>query len=202
MSSLARLLRSPLGYGLAALLFAFELGVVWLMLHPQVPDTYRAYYIDRTTTCLDQPVSGTYRFQTLVPFLPGAAETGKPLRVCGWEGPAGDGLHAVGTSARLRFSGTAPDGTTRLRADLSAVTRRGEVQPQTVIVVIDGVEAARWDVTSADPSTFTAMLPAGSLADGRLEVEFRLPQAVKMGPTDPDTRWRSVRLLAVGVLAG
>lgn len=202
MSSLARLLRSPLAYVLAALLFAFELAVVWLMLHPNVSADFRAYYIDRSTTCLNQPVAGTYRFQTLLPALPGGADALKPIRVCGWEGPAGDGLHAVGTSARLRLIGDPPPGTARLRADLTAVARQGEVQPQSVIVVIDGTEAARWDVTSLDAATFTAELPLGSLDDGRLEIEFRFPDAVRMGPTDPDTRWRSIRLQSVGVFAG
>lgn len=198
MSSLARLFRSPLGYVLAALIFAFEIGVAWLMIHPDVPADYRAYYIDRSTTCLNQPVAGTYRFETLVLFSPGTADIGKPLRVCGWEGPAGDGLHAVGTSSRLRLVGDAPADVTRLRAQLTAVARKGEVQPQTVIVMIDGTESARWDVTSLDPATFTADLPPGSLDDGRLEIEFRYPGAVKMGPTDPDTRWRSIRLVSIG----
>ena len=59
----------PIAYGVVALAIAFELLVVWWMLHPQVPADYRAYYIDETTTCLNQPVSGDYVLGTKVSFL-------------------------------------------------------------------------------------------------------------------------------------
>lgn len=48
-------------YILVAIVALFELGVVWLMLHPNVTPDYRAYYIDKTTTCLNQPVTASTR---------------------------------------------------------------------------------------------------------------------------------------------
>ena len=95
-------------YLLVGLVALFELGVFWLMLHPDVPPDYRAYYIDKTTTCLNQPVSGAYTLGTVIPFTPEGRDAAEPVRVCGWEGPTGDGTHAVGTSSRVRFTYSKP----------------------------------------------------------------------------------------------
>lgn len=203
MSSAAISPRSRVGlaiYASAALLFALEAGVVWLMLHPNVPEDFRAYYIDRTTTCLNQPVSGAYAFGTTVSFLPEGVDVAKPLRVCGWEGPAGDGTHAVGTSSRLRFVGTASSGPQVLQLELAAVTKDGVVQPQRVDVVVDGEPVGQLRVDEAEPDVFSLALPADVTADGHVEMLLEFPDAVRMGRTDPDTRWRSVKLTSAGVV--
>lgn len=187
-------------YVAAAALFAFELGVVWLMLHPVVPADFRAYYIDRTTTCLNQPVAGTYAFGSVVSFLPDGIEAARPLRVCGWEGPAGDGTHAVGTSSRLRFVGAAPAGPQILQLEMAAVTKSGAVQPQRVVVSIDGQPAGELLLEAADSQFHSLALPPGSADDGRVEVTLAFPDAVRMGRTDPDTRWRSTKLQSAGIL--
>ena len=67
-----------LAYSIVALAIAFELTVVWLMLHPQVPDDYRAYYIDHTTTCLNQPVSGDYVLGETVSFRSDGRNEARP----------------------------------------------------------------------------------------------------------------------------
>jgi hypothetical protein len=187
-------------YALAALLFAFEAFVVWLMLNPDVPEDFRAYYIDRTTTCLNQPVPGTYRFGTLVDFTSDGREQAMPLRVCGWEGPAGDGTHAVGTSSRLRFRGKPQPGAHQLLLDLAAITRAGEPQPQRVEVTVDGEPVATLEVTDPEPQSFTLPVPRDALADGTVELILGFPDAVRMGPTDPDTRYRSVKLTRAGIV--
>ncbi len=185
---------------LAAALFAFEAGVVWLMLHPDVPEDFRAYYIDRSTTCLNQPVPGTYAFGTVVDFTSDGREQAMPLRVCGWEGPAGDGTHAVGTSSRLRFRGEPQPGSHALVLDLAAITRDGEPQPQRVEVLIDADLTATLDVALPEPQSFSLPVPEDALADGTLELILRFPDAVQMGPTDPDTRYRSVKLTRAGLV--
>ena len=82
--------RSPLAlgaYALAALLALTELAVLWQALHPAVSADYRAYYIDRTTTCLPQPVTGDYVLGKELNFRAEGDET-RELRPCGWTGPA------------------------------------------------------------------------------------------------------------------
>ncbi len=187
-------------YALAGLLFAAEAAVVWLMLNPDVPEDFRAYYIDRSTTCLNQPVPGTYAYGTVVDFTSDGREQAMPLRVCGWEGPAGDGTHAVGTSSRLRFRGDPQPGSHDLVLDLAAVTRDGEPQPQRVDVVVDGDLVTTLAVTKPEPQSFRLPMPDTAIADGTVELILAFPDAVRMGPTDPDTRYRSVKLTRAGIV--
>ena len=58
------------GYALTAMLLAAYAVVMWWVINPTVPTSYRAYYIDQTTTCMNQPVPGTYTLGTIVSFLP------------------------------------------------------------------------------------------------------------------------------------
>ena len=188
-------------YALTAMLLAAYAVVMWWVIHPTVPASYRAYYIDQTTTCMNQPVPGTYTLGTIVSFLPEGGDAAKPLKPCGWEGPAGDGTHAVGTSARLRFNWTeAATGPLTLSLDLLAITRAGTVVPQTVDVVVNDEKVATLDVISDTGQQFDIPLPMELVGEGRADVVLEFPDAVQMGPTDPPTRWRSIKLLSAGVV--
>lgn len=188
-------------YALTILLLAAYAVVMWWVINPDVPVDYRAYYIDQTTTCMNQPVPGTYTLGTVISFLPDGNEAAKPLKPCGWEGPTGDGTHAVGTSSRLRFNWTeAATGLLTLSLDMLAITRSGTVMPQTVDVVVNGESVASLDVTSGTGQHFEVKLPADLVAEGRADVVLEFPDAVQMGQTDPPTRWRSIKLLKAGVV--
>lgn len=192
---------SPLrlgAYVLVGLVALFELGVVWLMLHPDVPPDYRAYYLDKTTTCLNQPVSGSYMLGTVIAFTPEGKDAAKPIRVCGWEGPTGDGTHAVGTSARLRFTYAEPATALILQLSMVAVQKGGHLIPQRVEIVANGTPLDTVSLNAPTPQQFSLPLPAP--AGGKLELEFRFPDAVQMGPTDPDNRLRSIKLLSAALL--
>ena len=183
-------------YAAVAVVIAVEIVVAWLMLHPDVPADYRAYYIDKTTTCLNQPVSGDYALGTTVSFRSERRELARPLRVCGWEGPAGDGTHAVGTSSRLRF--TVPPGVERplhLALELVAVKRDGHPS-QRVDVTANGVALGSTTVLPGNPKTLELEVPAAIAREGTLEVELHFPDAIRMSPSDSDTRLRSIKLLS------
>ncbi|WP_439603151.1 hypothetical protein [Devosia sp.] len=185
-------------YILCGLVALFELGVVWLLLHPDVPPDYRAYYIDKTTTCLNQPVSGSYSLGAVIPFTPEGKDAAKPIRVCGWEGPTGDGTHAVGTSARLRFAYAEPATALTLHLSMVAVEKSGHLMPQRVEIVANGTLLDTVSLNAPTPQQFSLALPAP--ADGRVELELRFPDAVQMGATDPDNRLRSIKLLSAALL--
>lgn len=192
---------SPLRLGaylLVGLVALLELGVVWLMLHPDVPADYRAYYIDKTTTCLNQPVTGSYTLGATVHFTPEDKDAAKLIRVCGLEGPTGDGNHAVGTSARLRFVYAEPATALTLQLAMVAIEKGGNVMPQRVEIVANG--ALLDTVTLDQPTPQQVSLPLAAPTDGRLELELRFPDAVQMGPTDPDNRLRSIKLLSAALL--
>lgn len=186
-------------YLLVAALGAFELLVLGLVLNPDVPPDYRAYYIDATTTCLNQPVSGDYP-GGVISFLPEGRALAKPLKVCGWEGPAGDGTHAVGTSSRLRFVVREALADPALMLDLIAVNKPG-IPTQRVNILVNGQHLDDVIVGPQEPTTVTLPLPPELVAEsgGRYDVTLEFPDATKMGQTDPRTRWRSIKLLAAGI---
>ena len=185
-------------YGAAVLLAGFELFTAWQAIHPHVPDTYRAYFIDQTTTCLDQPVTGDYAFGTLVSFRSGGEKQMKPLRVCGFEGPVGNGLHAVGESSRLRFKLPADARGLSLMLEMSAVdfAKSG----QRVNVVANGQSLGIADVQTGPEQRFSFAVPDTALvANHLLEVELKYPEAVRVDPQDSNTRKRSIKLTAGSV---
>ena len=200
MSELARPLKLG-AYALTALLLAGYALVLWWAAHPAVPENYRAYYIDQTTTCMNQPVPGTYSIGTIVSFLPEGTDAARPLKPCGWEGPAGDGTHAVGTSSRLRFVWSEPTGDPlNLSLDLIAIRKAGQPMPQRVDVVVNDEHVTTLSVGADTPQHFNVRLPGYLVQPGRAEVLLEFPDAVRMGPTDPPTRWRSIKLLSAGLL--
>jgi hypothetical protein len=187
----------PALYGLAALIGLFELGVTWMSLHPDVPADYRAYYIDATTTCLNQPVSGAYAQGTRIPFTSGHEKLITPLRVCGWEGPAGDGLHAVGESARLRLKLLGSAQNVTLRLEMVAVDFAGSAG-QPVDVVVNGSKIGRAEVKPGTPQEFSFTVPDAALGPRKLlDVELAFPKAIRVDPQDSNTRKRSIKLVAV-----
>ena len=193
--------KSPLrllAYGVVALAICFELLVVWWMLHPQVPDDYRAYYIEHSTTCLTQPVSGAYGLGTMVSFRSEGNAAAKPLRVCGWSGPAGDGTHALGQTSRLRFA--LPAGTTgplQLALELVAIKRDGHPS-QRVVISVNGTEMTTATALTGEPLKVALAIPAAMIAaqPDRIELALDFPDAVRMGPNDSNTRMRSIKLLS------
>lgn len=186
-------------YAAAGLVALFELAVAWLSLHPHVPSDYRAYYIDQTTTCLNEPVSGAYAFGTRVSFRGDGAKLVKPLKVCGWEGPVGDGLHAVGESARLRFAllGSAHD--MQLMLEMVAVDMSGETG-QEVDVLANGSKVGTVRVMTGEPQSFSFALPDSAFATTHvLDLELAFPEAIRPSPQDSATRKRSIKLTAAQV---
>ncbi|MDB5506430.1 MAG: hypothetical protein JWR75_1068 [Devosia sp.] len=188
-------------YALAALAAAFEMWALWGALHPNVSADYRAYYIDHTITCLNQAVSGSYQLGALIDFTSPGREAAMPLRVCGWEGPAGDGTHAVGESSRLRFTFDAPVQPLRFVAEMVAVDRAG-ASGQRVEIVINGESIETVTVPTGRVEKFTVDLPPALIAaaDGRFDVELFYPQAILMSPSDNNTRKRSIKLVSAGIL--
>ncbi len=185
-------------YGVAALVLAFELFTAWQGIHPHVAPSYRAYFIDQTTTCLDQPVSGDYAFGTTVSFRSGGEVQMKPLRVCGFEGPVGNGLHAVGESSRLRFKLPPDVSNLDLMLEMSAVdfAKNG----QTVDVVANGTDLGTVHVDTGPEQRFHISVPGTALGGTHvLEIELKYPDAIRVDPQDSNTRKRSIKLTAGSV---
>ena len=187
--------RSPLAlgaYALAAIFALFELAILWQALHPNVSDDYRAYYIERTTTCLPQPVTGAYVLGTELDFRSEGDET-RELRSCGWTGPVGDGTHSVGQTSRLRFAVNAP-GPLTLMLELTGVTLPGPRQ-QRVMVSANGISLGRAMVIPGRTGRFSFPLPASAIVNGRADITLDLPDAVTTSPGQSNVRKRSIKLV-------
>jgi hypothetical protein len=178
---------------------AAELAITWLALHPNVSDNYRAYYIDQTTTCLDKPVSGQYVIGSTVSFMPDDQTSARKLRVCGWDGPAGDGTHSVGTASMLRFAvpEVVPDGLV-LSMMLAAIAAPDQ-RDQHIVLTGNGLplgEAIIPDSTQRllEFPVSAEMLAAGA---GQLDITISYPTATEMTPRDSLTHYRSIKLMSV-----
>ena len=193
--------RSPLAlgaYALAAILALLELAVLWQAVHPNVSDAYRAYYIDRTTTCLAQPVTGAYTLGTEIDFRSGGSDT-RELRPCGWDGPVGDGMHSIGQTSRLRFNVGRPQALT-LMLELVGVTLNGSIE-QTVVVSANGVPLGTLTVPSEQAERFTLALPPEAIAaDGTTDIQLDFPDAVNPNGRTANTHWRAVKLSAAALM--
>ena len=192
--------RSPLtlgAYALAAVLALFELTILWQALNPNVSADYRAYYIDRTTTCLPQPVTGEYTLGTELDFRSEGDET-RELRPCGWTGPAGDGTHSVGETSRLRFAVDA-NGPLTLMLELTGVTLPGPAQ-QRVLISANGQDIGEIAVTPDKTERFAISIPASALDDdGFVDIRLDYPDAISPGKRVSNTYWRSVKLTAASL---
>lgn len=192
--------RSPAGlalYALAALLAIAEIVVLWQALHPRVSDAYRAYYIDRTTTCLPQPVTGAYTLGTEIDFTSKGEDT-RELRPCGWEGPAGDGMHAVGESSRLRFA-VSEQRDLVLMLELSGVTLDGATEQNVDVSVGDSV-VGRAVLKPGQTRRFSFPVPAAAIVDGHADIELAYPDAISPRPGTANAYWRSIKLGAAALL--
>lgn len=183
-------------YALAALLALVELAVLWQTLHPRVSDDYRAYYIDRTTTCLPQPVTGTYALGTELDFRSGGSET-RELRPCGWDGVAGDGTHSIGEASRLRFAVDTPQGLT-LTLDLTASTLDGPPQ-QRVEISAGATPIGEALVASDKTDRFTFAIPASAVVDGFVDILLDYPYAIAPRPGIANNYWRAIKLVSASL---
>ncbi|KKB06904.1 hypothetical protein VE25_20785 [Devosia geojensis] len=201
MSEAKRFSREDLwAYAAVALVVAIELVVLWRALNPGAGGEYRAYYIDKTTTCLPQPMTGEYKIGRIVSFRPDGVEAALELKPCGWEGPAGDGTHSVGETSRLRFAVDPDAPPLDLVLELVAVDLPGPAL-QRVRVSANGEGLGEISVPRDPARRVSLPIPAAALA-GRTVVDIALdfPDAVRAYPGAPDTRKRAIKLLAAGLV--
>ena len=176
-----------------------ELYVTWLALHPHVSANYRAYYIDETTTCLDKPVSGRYALGDTVSFMPDDQAAARGIRVCGWDGPAGDGTHSVGTISRLRFAIDEPLVDHLILQFHLAAIAAPDHRSQRIVLTGNGVPLGEATIPDSVETTVEFQVPRAALDKhfGWLDVVVAYPTATEMTPRDSNTHYRSIKLMSV-----
>lgn len=183
-------------YPAAALLAAAELLILWLALNPDVHPDYREFYIDRTTTCLNRPLAGTYELGETVSFRPDGAKKSQELKVCGWTDPAGDGSHSLGEMSRLRIAVDRAEfpGDLLLSLELAPVLRP-DAPRQDVLVSVNGTTLHRAVLTSPEPRMVSVRIPRHVIGTaGPLEIRLDYPMSLSTGWLASNTRDRAVKL--------
>lgn len=193
---------APLFYGLALLIALAELGIVWLMLHPSADKDYADFYIHHITTCLNQPKAGPYVLGEVTSFASEGYGPGAAMRICGWDGPAGDGLHSVGTTSRLRLSFAPIESDGLLRISLTGVDP-GTAPEHRFDLMANGTKVATLAVEKSKTRAFSVPLPKAVLAaePGVLDLVFAYHDAVRVGPDDTDGQRRTIKLLSLQLTA-
>ncbi len=184
---------------LIVLLIAFEASVAVLALNPQVPERFRAFFIERTTDCWPIEVSGHYTLGEKVSFMPGAPGT-RDLTVCGWSQPTVEGTWAQGPEARLRFAVDPPKVPLNLELEiLGFVTVKQLVQR--IVVNVNGRALTTLVLQNGTPGRQIIRIPpaVAALGNGKIEVTFLFPDAVtpQSQGLGSDRRRLAARLLSV-----
>ena len=182
-------------YALVACIAAVELAILLMALNPTAGPSYREYYIDKTTTCLDREVDGSYTLGETYSFLSGGGEKPGKLKVCGWSGPAGNGTHAIGRNTRLRAVVPPFEGGLVATIELSA-NLIPPVTAHRVEISVNGVPAASETITSTENQVVKFAVPEAALARSRtrLDFDFTFPDAYQTRPLAADTTLRGMRL--------
>jgi hypothetical protein len=159
-------------YALAAVLAGSEIVILALALNPDVHADYRAFYVDRTTTCLNRDAIGGYTPGQTVSFRRDGAKQAAGIKVCGWSGSAGDGTHSLGETSRLRVRIPPLGHGLKATLQMVAVIRPPQIT-QRVVISVNGVRAHEVTLSSKEPQTVSFVIPHAALADAKqLEIVF------------------------------
>jgi hypothetical protein len=188
----------------AVLFGGFELYVLWLAFNPNVDDDYRAYYIDRSSSCFPREASvatGYYPLGEPVTFVPGrngyARDT---LRWCGFIAANNQGIRTFGDYGILRLKFDMPD--EDLLLSFSSFTNAGSKDlPQEAGVVVNGEKLATLTFTSSKRVEGNVLIPeaVAKKGDSGLEIRFEVP---RIGPpgTNSEPVTLQLRLQALRVV--
>jgi hypothetical protein len=189
------------GYLVAVLLAGAEIVILGLALNPQVHPDYRAFYIDRTTTCLNRDRAGSVILGETVSFryLTGQPERMKraeDMKVCGWTGAVGDGTHSLGETSRLRakIAGVRDD----LLATLDmAPVLRPPLSAQRVVISANGVRVYEATLAADAPQELSFAIPNTVLVDSEeLDIALDYPDSIRQTPVASNVYDRAIKLVS------
>ncbi|TIS60956.1 MAG: hypothetical protein E5W93_09485 [Mesorhizobium sp.] len=184
----------PGGYALAGALAAAEIAILALALNPNVNDDYRAYYIDKTTTCLNRDAIGRYTPGRTVSFRSDGAREATGMRVCGWSGPVADGTHSLGESSRLRLALPPLRDGLRATLELAAVIRPSRTS-QRIVISANDVEVHRLTLSGSAPTIVSFVIPHAVLAGkATLDMRFDYPDGIPQSADASNIYNRAIKL--------
>lgn len=189
---------------IVALIAAFDLVVLYMVLNPRVADDYRAYYIDRSASCFPRITSGYYPLGAPVSFAPGRnGYLRDTIRWCGFMAPTNVGIKSFGDYGILKLKFQVPDSDLLLTFS-SWVNSSADKPPRDVQVVVNGERLQTLTYTTALRLNGRIVVPAwlAKKGDGGLEIKFEVPRIGPPGTnSEPVTLQLRLEALRVSVLA-
>lgn len=185
------------GYALAASLASAEAAILAVALNPRVDADYRAFYIDRTTTCLNRDSSARYLFGETISFRRDGEKRATGFKVCGWSGPAGDGTHSLGENSRLRLELPGVGTTVVATLELTPVLRPPQFE-QRVRFLVNGIVAGEIRLKGPETRMVSFAVPSAALAHGSiLDVTLQYPDAMPPNRSASDIYKRAIKLISL-----
>ncbi|MBI4920972.1 MAG: hypothetical protein HY834_04435 [Devosia nanyangense] len=189
---------------IVALIAAFDLVVLYMVLNPRVADDYRAYYIDRSASCFPRIASGYYPLGAPVSFVTGRNGYQRDtIRWCGFMAAKTDGIKSFGDYGILKLKFPVPDNDLLLTFS-SWVNSSADKPPRDVQVVVNGERLETITYTTARRVNGRFVIPAwlAKRGDGGLEIKFEVPRIGPPGTnSEPVTLQLRLEALRVSVLA-
>ncbi|MER9301911.1 hypothetical protein [Mesorhizobium sp. M0496] len=190
------------GYAIAAVLAVSEIIILALALNPNVDADYRAYYIDRTTTCLNRDAVGTYTLGQTVSFRSDGAKQAAGMTVCGWSGAVADGTHSLGETSRLRLEIPLLRNGLTATLQMSAVIRPPQIT-QRVMISVNGARVHDVTLSGKEPKTISFTIPHAAFASAKiLEMTFDYRDGIPPSPAASNIYKRSIKLVSFRLDAG
>ena len=193
-----------------ALIAIFDAAVLYMLLFPHVSDDYRAYYIDRSSSCFPRVITGYYPLGEPISFIQGRSGYKRDsIRWCGFMPPTNTGVRSFGDYGIFRVITKLPDDD--LLLTFSSWGNTDSSKPERdVDVVVNGEKVGMLAFKSAKRINGKMVIPrqvarlGGEDAKGNsiIEIKFVVPRTGPPGTnSEPQTlqlRLEAMRLVPVG----
>jgi hypothetical protein len=192
-------------YAVAALIVAFEVGVLLTAVHPDVAEEYADYYISRSSDCWATAASGSIPLNVTLGLVGGPnpwPPVARHVLVCGWIGPLVVGTWSHGPTSRLRLRlDPVPWADVLLHLELKPLVV-AEHPMQRAEFLANGQPIGRLEFTETSDAHQAIRLSARLIAasnDGLVDIEIHLPDAIspKALGVATDNRRLAIRLLSM-----
>lgn len=186
-------------WGAFAVVAAFEAAVLVMIATPQVSADYHAYFIERSTQCWPQNVSGEIELGRELSFLKADRENGaRNVLECGWNLGYDNGVWSNGPESRLRFK--VPGGAARLAMTLYPYTTETHLQ-QSVEIWAGKWQLARLVLLTDSMRRHEVNIPPEAIDGDELLLTLRFPDATspRLQGQGTDRRSYGARLVSLVV---
>ena len=189
--------KSPIKYGLSAMLVLFYTGALWIVLHPNVTPEYQSYYIDKTSHCFHSRPASNLAFMGKIRF-----GSNRPAQSCttliqGWSWQEPWGTWSDGPFSDIDFI---IDSDVHKNATLKFhLLGFAPLKEQKVQLFLNQQFLTEWSLTHEQQTTHTIDIPI-SQANEKFNLSFYFETPLSLKWFGKSTNPKDDRLLTMGLL--